>query len=181
MIGATIALDDLLTSCGAHLDDDDPGAHCSDAVRSTLATHRRAIALKYADHRDLAVVHRSPTLTMLVVPTPPWYWFWPHEHRMWAVTAMLVGSEHHIVYDRHDHGIVERRRFHIDEGIAAAMPPDVVHAAGNESDLVTIGLHIYGGDPSETECVEWDPSTGRSRHIDEATSQRRRDAMERIH
>jgi predicted metal-dependent enzyme (double-stranded beta helix superfamily) len=166
VIGATIALNDLLTSCRAHLDDADPGAAGSVAVRATLATHRRAIALKYAEHDDIAVIDRSPRLTMLVVPTPPGRWYWPHEHRMWSVTAMLIGREHHVVYDRHDHGIVERRRFHIDEGIAAALPPDIVHAAGNEGDLVSIGLHIYGGDPSEAECLEWDPSTGKSRLVE---------------
>lgn len=177
MILATTALNDLVADCASVLHEEEPERACSQAVRAVLGTARRAIALKFEDERDVTVVHRSPELSVFVLATPPAYWYWPHEHGMWAVTAMLVGAEDDIVYDRHEHGIVERRRFHIDEGIVAAYPEDVVHAAGNESDRVTIGLHVFGGDPFSAASLEWDPATGQSRPVDEVTARRRRAAM----
>ena len=179
MILATTALNDLVADCASLLHEEEPERACSHAVRAALGTARRAIALKFEDERDLAIVHRSPELSVMVLATPPAYWYWPHEHGMWAVTAMLIGAEDDIVYDRHDHGIVERRRFRIDEGIVAAHPEDVVHAAGNDSDRVTLGLHVFGGDPlaSPAECLEWDPATGKSKPVDDATARRRRAAM----
>jgi predicted metal-dependent enzyme (double-stranded beta helix superfamily) len=135
------------------------------------------LALKFGDERDVVLLHHTPGLTMLVMPTPPGYWFWPHEHGMWAVTAMVIGAEEHVVYDRRDLGLFEKRRFRIDEGIVASMPEDVVHAAGNPGDQVTIGLHLFGGDPVVAQCLEWDPTTGEARVVDGDTANRRRAAM----
>ncbi|MGI8663313.1 MAG: hypothetical protein ACR2LQ_08915 [Acidimicrobiales bacterium] len=177
MIGASTALHELIDECAALLGENDPEMACSIAVRGALATHRRAIALKFADARDAALLHRSTELTALVVPTPPRYWDWPHENGMWLVTAMLIGAEDDIVYDRHEHGIVERRRFHIDQGIVAALPADAIHSGGNDSDDVTVALCVYGGDPLSAQCLEWDPRTGRSRTMDDLTAHRRRSAM----
>lgn len=176
-VGATAALGDLVAACTALLGEDDPAGACAAEVRATLATHRRQIAARYDDLRDAEAIHRSDGLTVLVVATPPRFWSWPHEHGMWGVTAMVAGAEDDVVYDRKGHGIIERRRFRIDEGIAATFGPDVVHAAGNASDHVTLGLQLFGGDPVVAENLEWDPSTGQSRRVDADTVARRRAAM----
>lgn len=177
MIAATTAVNELLDACTRLLGDDEPEAGCASELRATLSTSRKALALKYGDAQDVVMVHHTPELTMLVMPTPPRYWFWPHEHGMWTVTGMILGAEEHVVYERRDLGLFEKRRFRVDEGIVASVPEDVVHAAGNPSDHVTIGLHLYGGDPVAAQCLEWDPSTGEARVVDGETSKRRRAAM----
>jgi predicted metal-dependent enzyme (double-stranded beta helix superfamily) len=177
VIAATTAINNLLDACTRMLGDEQPEESCANELRATLSTSRKALALKFGDARDVVMVHHTPALTMLVLPTPPHYWCWPHEHGMWAVTAMVIGAEEHVVYDRRDLGLFEKRRFRIDEGIVASMPDDVVHAAGNPGDEVSIGLHLFGGDPDVAQCLEWDPATGEARVVDGDTANRRRAAM----
>jgi len=179
VIGATTALALLHEECLAALGGDSPEVVSAAAARATMALHRKAIARKFAEIVETTIIHRSAKLTMLVVPSPPGFWSWPHEHSGWAVAAMLQGAEEHVVFDRHDHGIVERRRFRIDEGIGAALPAHVVHAAGNDGDAVSLGLHILEGDPFGEPRMEWDPGTGQSRTVDGVSMQRRHTAMTR--
>jgi predicted metal-dependent enzyme (double-stranded beta helix superfamily) len=75
----------------------------------------------------------------------------PHDHGTWAVVAGVDGLEKNEFFERTDDrarlGHAEIKK--IGEKVCAvgdvvAMPPGVIHSVWNETDVVTVSLHIYG-------------------------------------
>jgi hypothetical protein len=144
VIGPTTALNDLFDECLGLLGDDEPHERCSEAVRVTLALHRRSIAWKYEADVEATVLRSATGLTMAVVPRSPGVATTPHAPGTWTVMAMLVGDEEVAVYEHDDGRLRERRRFHIDQGIVAALPDDAMYATGNAGASYSIELRLHG-------------------------------------
>ena len=75
----------------------------------------------------------------------------PHDHGTWAVVAGVDGPEKNEFYERAD----DRTRFGHAElkkvgekvcgvGDVVALPKGMIHSVWNESDAVSVSLHIYG-------------------------------------
>jgi predicted metal-dependent enzyme (double-stranded beta helix superfamily) len=96
----------------------------------------------------VAVLHRSPELTVLSVVVPagsrPSL---PHDHRMWAAVGIYGGQEDNQFFRRVPDGLDESggRSLHVADTLA--MGEETVHAIQNPLDHSALAaIHVYGGD-----------------------------------
>jgi predicted metal-dependent enzyme (double-stranded beta helix superfamily) len=75
----------------------------------------------------------------------------PHDHGVWAIVVGVDGSERNVFYERTDDrsrpGYAELRRIGeqvLGPGEVLAMPSGTIHSVSNDSDRVTLSLHVYG-------------------------------------
>jgi predicted metal-dependent enzyme (double-stranded beta helix superfamily) len=75
----------------------------------------------------------------------------PHDHGVWAIVVGVDGSERNVFYERTDDrsrpGHAELRRIGeqvLGPGDVLAMPTGTIHSVSNDSDRVTLSLHVYG-------------------------------------
>jgi predicted metal-dependent enzyme (double-stranded beta helix superfamily) len=75
----------------------------------------------------------------------------PHDHGAWAIVVGVEGSERNVFFERTDDrtrpGYAELRQ--IDEqilgpGDVLAMPSGTIHSVSNDSEHVSLSLHVYG-------------------------------------
>jgi predicted metal-dependent enzyme (double-stranded beta helix superfamily) len=75
----------------------------------------------------------------------------PHNHGTWAVVAGVDGPETNVFWKRLDDGSrpgyaeIERQASRVfDAGDVVSFLPDSIHSVLNETDRVTVSLHVYG-------------------------------------
>jgi predicted metal-dependent enzyme (double-stranded beta helix superfamily) len=75
----------------------------------------------------------------------------PHDHGVWAIVVGVDGSERNVFYERTDDrsrpGHAELRRIGeqvLGPGEVLAMPSGTIHSVSNDSERVTLSLHVYG-------------------------------------
>jgi predicted metal-dependent enzyme (double-stranded beta helix superfamily) len=88
----------------------------------------------------------------------------PHDHRTWAVVAGVEGLEKNTYWRRLDEG---RRPGHaelaligdevVGPGDVVALLPDAIHSVSNETDRVTLSLHVYGRNLNRVGRSQFDP------------------------
>jgi predicted metal-dependent enzyme (double-stranded beta helix superfamily) len=88
----------------------------------------------------------------------------PHDHRTWAVVAGVEGMEKNTYWRRLDDG---RRPGHaelapvgeqvVGPGDVVAFLPDAIHSVTNETDRVTLSLHVYGRNLNRVGRSQFDP------------------------
>ena len=90
----------------------------------------------------------------------------PHDHGTWAVVGGVHGTEHNIDWRRIDDGsrpdyadIERSREVFAGPGEVMAFLPDDIHSVTNESDEVTLSLHVYGKHINYTGRRQYDPAT----------------------
>jgi predicted metal-dependent enzyme (double-stranded beta helix superfamily) len=90
----------------------------------------------------------------------------PHDHGTWAVIAGLEGRETNHFWRRLDDGSiagyahVERDgRQTIEYGSILAMPSRAIHSVQNDSEGVSVSLHLYGMNVDFTDRRKFDPAT----------------------
>jgi predicted metal-dependent enzyme (double-stranded beta helix superfamily) len=95
----------------------------------------------------------------------------PHNHGTWAVLAGVVGAERNTLWTRVDdgrrRGYAELRRQEdrlLGPGDVLTLQPDAIHSVTNETESVTISLHVYGKHVNHTERSQFDPE----RHAERA-------------
>ena len=88
----------------------------------------------------------------------------PHDHGTWAVVVGIDGDETNINWRRLDDGsrpghakIEEYHRVVAGHGDVMTFLPRDIHAVWNETDGVTLSLHIYGHHVNHTERSQFDP------------------------
>lgn len=88
----------------------------------------------------------------------------PHDHGVWAIVVGVDGPEKNVFWERTDDrsrpGYAELRK--IGEKVFAAgeivaMPSGTIHSVSNESDRVTLSLHVYGKHINFTQRSQFDP------------------------
>ena len=89
----------------------------------------------------------------------------PHDHGTWAVIAGLDGHETNYWWQRVDDGSVAgyadvRRagQSRIDSSTIVAMPGGAIHSLHNDSDAVSVTLHLYGINVDYTDRCKYDPA-----------------------
>ncbi len=99
------------------------------------------------------LLHEKPdhTLAVFAVSWLPHRGAPPHDHGTWAVVAGVDGPEKNEFFERADDrshpGYAELKKVGekvCREGDVLAMPRGVIHSVWNETDVVTVSLHIYG-------------------------------------
>jgi predicted metal-dependent enzyme (double-stranded beta helix superfamily) len=116
-----------------------------------------------ATHR----LHEEPdhSLAVFVVTWLPGDETPPHDHGTWAVIAGLDGHETNHWWKRTDDGSIPgfanvERSGHerIDSGTIIAMPGRAIHSLHNDSDAVSVTLHVYGRNVNYTDRHKYDPA-----------------------
>jgi predicted metal-dependent enzyme (double-stranded beta helix superfamily) len=113
------------------------------------------------------VLHEEPdhTLAVFAVSWRPSRGTPAHDHGTWAVIVGVDGAEKNVFWERADDrsrpGYAELRRIGeklADRGDVVAMPAGAIHSVVNESDRVTLSLHVYGKHVNHTERSQFDPA-----------------------
>jgi predicted metal-dependent enzyme (double-stranded beta helix superfamily) len=112
------------------------------------------------------MLHEEPdhTLAVLAANWLPGRTTPPHDHGTWAVVVGVEGSETNVFWERADDGrqpdyaeLKQVGQKLLAPGEALAMPAGVIHSVRNDSDEVTLSLHVYGKHPNFTERSQFDP------------------------
>jgi predicted metal-dependent enzyme (double-stranded beta helix superfamily) len=89
----------------------------------------------------------------------------PHNHGTWAIVVGVEGDEVNVFYKRMDDGsrpghaqLQELSTKTFSPGHALAMPPHIIHAVRNDSDKLTVSLHVYGRNINFTGRSKFDPA-----------------------
>ena len=99
------------------------------------------------------LLHEEPdhTLAIFAVSWLPHRGTPPHDHGTWGVVAGVDGPEKNEFYERTDGrsrpGYAKLRKIGekiFEPGDVVAMPHTVIHSVWNDTDAVTVSLHIYG-------------------------------------
>jgi predicted metal-dependent enzyme (double-stranded beta helix superfamily) len=127
----------------------------SEAIREVV---RRAVsepadilrALGEPESADVAILVRSPDLTILNVVWGARQWTLPHNHNHRAVIAMYGGGEDNIFWRRLPEdakGRVEAAGAQsLRHGDVAVLGKDIIHSVTNPLDKLSMALHVYDGD-----------------------------------
>jgi len=116
------------------------------------------------------VHHEEPdhTLAVLAVAWLPGRGAPPHNHGTWAVVAGVDGPEKNVFWKRLDDGsrpgfaeIREQGAKVFGPGEVVTFLPDSIHSVINETDRVTVSLHVYGKHPNHTDRSGFDPERNR--------------------
>jgi len=89
----------------------------------------------------------------------------PHNHGTWAVVAGVDGPERNTFWQRVDDGsrpghaeIVKAGERTFREGEVLCLMPEAIHSVVNETDRVTLSLHVYGRHINTTGRSSFDPA-----------------------
>lgn len=111
------------------------------------------------------LLHEEPdhTLAVFAVSWLPHRGVPPHDHGTWAVIAGVDGPEKNEFFERTDD---RRRQGHAElkkvgekvcgVGDVVAMPNGMIHSVVNETNAVTLSLHIYGKHINHTGRSQFD-------------------------
>ncbi len=112
------------------------------------------------------LLHEEPdhTLAVFAVAWLPGRGAPPHNHGTWGIVAGVDGPERNVYWKRLDDGArpgyakLERAGEEvIGPGEVAAFLPDAIHSVVNETDKITLSLHVYGKHINSTERSQFDP------------------------
>ncbi len=96
----------------------------------------------------------------------------PHDHGTWGVVGGIRGVERNTFWTRTDDGSQEGRASIKVREVVDIAPGDVIcnlerdiHSVRNESEDVTLSLHVYGKHINHTSRFGFDPTTGEMRQL----------------
>jgi predicted metal-dependent enzyme (double-stranded beta helix superfamily) len=88
----------------------------------------------------------------------------PHNHGTWALVAGVEGVETNVFWKRLDDGrrpgharLREQGRKRFGPGEVVTLLPGAIHSVLNETDRVTVSLHVYGRHLNHTARSQFDP------------------------
>lgn len=88
----------------------------------------------------------------------------PHNHGTWAVVAGVAGAERNTLWTRVDDGArpgyAEIRKGSeqvVLPGEVVTFQPDSIHSVINDTDRVSVSLHVYGRHVNHTHRFRFDP------------------------
>ncbi|MCL4798523.1 MAG: cysteine dioxygenase family protein [Burkholderiales bacterium] len=114
----------------------------------------------------VTLLHEEPdhTLAVLAVNWLPGRGTPPHDHGTWAVVAGVEGVEKNVFWERVDDrsrpGYAELRQTgekRFGPGDVLALRAGAIHAVVNESDAMTLSIHVYGRHVNHAVRSQFDP------------------------
>jgi len=124
----------------------------------------------YEVHPDVGygvyLLHEEPdhTLAVLAVSWLPQHGIQAHDHGTWAVVAGVDGPERNVFYERIDDrsrpgyaelGKIGEKVFGV--GDVIAMPAGTIPSVWNDTDALTVSLHVYDKHIDHTGRSQFDP------------------------
>jgi predicted metal-dependent enzyme (double-stranded beta helix superfamily) len=115
------------------------------------------------------LLHEEPdhTLAVFAVAWLPGGGAPPHNHLTWSVVVGVDGSEKNVFWKRLDDGsrpgharLEKQAERMFGPGDVLTLGPDGIHSVVNETDRVTLSLHIYGKHLNYTGRSQFDPERG---------------------
>ena len=112
-------------------------------------------------------LHEEPdhSLALFVVTWLPGDETPPHDHGTWAVIAGLEGHETNHWWRREDDGskpgyakVARAGHDRVDPSRILALPRSAIHSLHNDSDALSVTLHLYGVNVDFTERWKYDPA-----------------------
>ena len=108
----------------------------------------------------VAVLHKSPELTVLTLAWAPRQITLPHDHRMGAVIGMYGGREDNMFWRK----VPGKEKFQIEpaggealgSGSVTILGRDIVHSVINPLDKISVAIHVYDGDFFAAQRSMWD-------------------------
>ena len=117
------------------------------ACRPTASLLTPAQRLGAPDKAAGHLLHAETDLSLLAIVWRPGQRTRIHDHRCWCVVHVLEGSERETQYEDHGDFLTEPITTRNAEGsVSALAPPGDLHRIHNDTDRVTISLHVYGID-----------------------------------
>jgi predicted metal-dependent enzyme (double-stranded beta helix superfamily) len=104
-------------------------------------------------------IFQGKDLTILNVVWAPLMLLLPHNHSMWASTAIYTGREDNIIWQRSGSTVEASRAASLSEREVFPLPEDAIHSVTNPIERLTGAIHVYGGDFFGTPRSEWDAET----------------------
>lgn len=110
----------------------------------------------WADHEQgfgAHLLHEEPdhSLSVFAASWLPGRGAPPHDHGTWAIVVGVDGSERNVFFERTDDrsrpGYAELRPIGeqmLGPGEVLAIPSGTIHSVSNDSERVTLSLHVYG-------------------------------------
>ena len=156
MLGVMFEPEAFLADCLAALRDPQPMLAVKVIVDQAVADPG-AMASALRAELGVALLHRSPELTIGTVVVPPGApKTLPHDHRMWAVVGVYEGQEDNVFFRRVDGALAESGGRSVRAGEALAMGDETIHAIENPLGHGALAaIHVYGGDLVETARSMW--------------------------
>ena len=117
----------------------------------------------------IAVFHEEADNTILVetVCWLPGRGVAPHDHQTWGVVIGLTGEERNVMWQRLDDAtqpgfakLEQASDVVMRNGDACRLLPDEIHSVRNDSDALSMSLHIYGRNLAHVARSEFDPING---------------------
>jgi len=152
--------DRFIEECRAALKEQDSQAAIRQLVARAVSEPGGIInALGEPERAGVNTLYRADDLTILNLCWGPGIEFKPHDHRMWAVIGIYVGSEQNFFYRRDAAGLMRHGMKELTVKDTASLGAPVIHSVKNPLDQLTAAIHVYGGDFFNTPRSEWDPKT----------------------
>jgi predicted metal-dependent enzyme (double-stranded beta helix superfamily) len=164
----------FIEECREALSEQSPQSAMNELVRRTVSEPAAVTAaLGEPTEGGIAVLHRSPELTVLNVVWAPEMSVNPHNHCMWAVIGVYGGTEDNTFFRRAGAGFEQVGGRSIEVRDTLTLGEHGVHAVRNSLTRLTGGLHVYGGDFLGADRRVWDPETWEESANDPQTTMRR--------
>jgi predicted metal-dependent enzyme (double-stranded beta helix superfamily) len=137
----------FVAECQAALGGPQPMLAVKDILERAVAQPDEVASGLRADP-GVAVLHRSPALTVISVVIPAGSRAsLPHDHRMWALVGIYGGQEDNQFFRRADGGLEESGGRSLAVSDTLAMGDDTIHAIQNPlGHSALAAVHVYGGD-----------------------------------
>lgn len=112
------------------------------------------------------LLHEEPdhSLAVFAVSWRPGGGTPPHDHGDWGIVVGVDGAERNVFWERIDDrsrpGYADLRKIGekvFAPGEVVAMPTGTIHSVSNESDRVTLSLHVYGRHLNFARRSQFDP------------------------
>ncbi len=115
------------------------------------------------------LLHEEPdhTLAVFALAWLPGRGARPHNHRTWSVVVGVEGEERNTFWKRTDDGarpgratLVKQSERVFGPGEVVTLGPEGIHSVVNETDRITVSLHVYGMHLNYTGRSQFDPERG---------------------
>jgi predicted metal-dependent enzyme (double-stranded beta helix superfamily) len=144
-----------------------------------LVEHLKPLALRFAseskswlkpEHYEcdaeqgfgIHLLHEEPDHSLWIVAAswlphrgPP-----PHNHGTWALVAGVDGKEKNILWRRRGERLERQGEETVGPGQITSFLPQAIHSVVNESDQVSVSLHVYGKNLNRAGRSQFDPESG---------------------
>lgn len=103
-------------------------------------------------HDHLIYEGDNHTMAILLTTWLPGHGYPPHNHGTWSISASVVGSEVHTLWQKENSTTIRPTKIIVcAPGEVIALPHEAIHSVANDTKALAISLHLYGQHPEYTQ------------------------------